>query len=103
MNGRPLLLVVAVVAAAIGFDAIRRHRGDEPSPVLTAANPAPARSSPATPPPSPAAAELGPSPGINDVTAGTPTLDLMARLAIRRRITREGSLVYLDSAFAKTD
>jgi Matrixin len=33
----------------------------------------------------------------------TPTLDMMARLATRRRIAREGNHVYLDSLFAHTD
>ena len=33
----------------------------------------------------------------------TPALDLMARLATRRRIVREGSSVYLDSLFSHTD
>ena len=103
MNSRPLLLVVALVAALIGFDAIRRHRSHEPPPVLVQASPAPTSSGPANPAPSVAAARLGPAPGINDVTAGTPTLDLMARLAVRRRIDREGAAVYLDSLFAKTD
>ena len=35
--------------------------------------------------------------------AGTPTIDLMAVLAVRRRIEREGALVYLDSMWADTD
>ncbi len=34
---------------------------------------------------------------------GTPALDLAARLAIRRRIVREGDLVYIDSMFPHTD
>lgn len=33
----------------------------------------------------------------------TPVLDMLARLAIRRRITREGSQVYLDSLLVHTD
>lgn len=103
MNGRPLLLLVALVAAVIGFDAIRRHSRKEPPPVPAQVTSAPARPGSANPVLSPTAARLGPLPGINDVTAGTPTLDLMARLAVRRRIEREGSLVYLDSLFAKTD
>lgn len=36
-------------------------------------------------------------------TAATPTIDLMARLAIRRRLEREGQRVYLDSLFGQTD
>ncbi len=102
MNSRPLLLLVAFVTTVVGFDAIRRHRGNEPPLGPAQVNPVPANPGSASPTP-PAAARLGPLPGINDVTAGTPTLDLMARLAVRRRIDREGSLVYLDSLFAKTD
>jgi hypothetical protein len=34
---------------------------------------------------------------------GTPTLDMLARLAVRRRLMREGNLVYLDSLFPHTD
>lgn len=35
--------------------------------------------------------------------AGTPTIDLMAILAVRRRIEREGTRVYIDSMFDETD
>lgn len=99
MNSRPLLLLVALVATAIGVDAVRRHHGNGAPPPL----PAQVDPGPANPTPPAATTRLGPLPGINEVTTGTPTLDLMARLAIRRRIEREGSLVYLDSLFAKTD
>jgi predicted Zn-dependent protease len=34
---------------------------------------------------------------------GTPTIDLMAILAVRRRIEREGAQVYLDSLWEETD
>lgn len=100
MNSRPLFLVVALVATIIGLDAVRRHQGtSDPSPAPASVDP---KAIPLAPPPA-AATRLGPSPAINAVTAGTPTLDLMARLAVRRRLAREGSLVYLDSLFAKTD
>ena len=100
MNTRSLFVVVALVATLIGFDAIRRHRGAvAPAPATTQAVP---ETAPLTPPPS-SARRLGPSPAINEVTAGTPTLDLMARLAVRRRLEREGTRVYLDSLLAKTD
>lgn len=36
-------------------------------------------------------------------TTGTPTIDLMAILAVRRRIAREGAAVYLDSMLARSD
>lgn len=99
MSSRPLFLVVALVATIIGLDAVRRHQGTvAPPPVQAAVD------LEGTPAPLPASGtRLGPSPAINDVTASTPTLDLMARLAIRRRIEREGTLVYLDSLLAKTD
>ena len=100
MNSRPLFLVVALVATVIGLDAVRRHRG------VAVPSPAPTTVVPKAPPlpPLPAApTRLGPSAAINDVTAGTPTLDLIARLAVRRRIEREGTMVYLDSLFAQTD
>jgi hypothetical protein len=100
MNSRPLLLVVALFAAVVGVDAVRRHRRPaEPAPTTasvattTSGNggqPVPGR-------------QLGPLPGINAPSAGTPTLDLMARLAIRRRLEREGNRVYLDSLLANTD
>ncbi len=48
---------------------------------------------------------LGPLPAAYDTTigSGTPALDLMARLAVRRRIEREGDRIYLDSLLAQTD
>jgi hypothetical protein len=48
---------------------------------------------------------LGPLPAAYDTMtgAGTPALDLMARLAVRRRIAREGDRIYLDSLLAQTD
>ncbi|HEY3935362.1 MAG TPA: matrixin family metalloprotease [Gemmatimonadales bacterium] len=36
-------------------------------------------------------------------TVSTPELDLFTRLAVRRRITREGNNVYLDSMLVRTD
>lgn len=100
MDSRPLLLIVVLTGTIIGIDAARRHRDPavpSPAPVEVDAK--------AVAPPGPAAAttRLGPSPGINQVTAGTPTLNLMARLAVRRRIEREGSRVYFDSLLARAD
>jgi hypothetical protein len=100
MNSRPLFLVVALLATIIGLDAVRRHQGTAVAPPAVAVVDPRA----ASPAPLPTVeTRLGPSPAINQVTAGTPTLDLMARLAVRRRLEREGALVYLDSLFAKTD
>jgi hypothetical protein len=55
-------------------------------------------------PGSPAARQLGPLQATLDAPpAGTPAIDLEARLAVRRRIEREGRRVYLDSMFTATD
>jgi hypothetical protein len=66
---------------------------------------APALAQPAAPgalPPGPA--RPAPMPAIAPESAPeTPALDMMARLAIRRRLAREGSQVYLDSMLAHTD
>lgn len=42
-------------------------------------------------------------PGVDAAPAGAGTIDMMARLAIRRRLEREGNRVYLDSLLAETD
>ena len=42
-------------------------------------------------------------PAIDANPASTPALDMMARLAIRRRLEREGEKVYLDSLLVHTD
>ncbi|MES2305051.1 MAG: matrixin family metalloprotease [Gemmatimonadota bacterium] len=42
-------------------------------------------------------------PGVDAEPAGAPTIDMMARLTIRRRLEREGNRVYLDSLLAETD
>lgn len=46
---------------------------------------------------------IGFLPGIDAAPPGAPTIDMMARLAIRRRLEREGNRVYLDSLLAETD
>lgn len=46
---------------------------------------------------------LGPLPGAYEPVEGPAAIDLMARLAIRRRLEREGTRVYLDSLLAQTD
>jgi hypothetical protein len=66
----------------------------EPSPVAAAVTP------PTTPERRP---QVVPLPGISAPPAGTPSIDLMAILATRRRITREGNQVYLDSLLAHND
>ena len=57
--------------------------------------PLPPRAPPPTPPAMAPTALVPPT--------ATPALDLFARLAVRRRIIREGSQVYLDSLFPHTD
>lgn len=42
-------------------------------------------------------------PGATAPPAGAPSIEMQARLAIRRRIEREGARVYLDSLLAATD
>ncbi|MEO5798849.1 MAG: matrixin family metalloprotease [Gemmatimonadales bacterium] len=46
---------------------------------------------------------VGLLPGVDAAAAGAPTIDMMARLSIRRRLEREGNRVYLDSLLAETD
>ncbi len=99
MNSRPLLIVVGLFAALVGFDALRRHGPPASAPVAPPPAAPHSGGSAAAPPPR----QLGPLPGIDAPSGGTPTLDLLARLAIRRRIAREGEAVYLDSLLANTD
>jgi hypothetical protein len=50
------------------------------------------------------APRVAPLPGaLEQAPSGTPFLDMQARLAIRRRIEREGDAVYIDSMFVSTD
>ena len=94
------LLIVVVVAFATLVLVDHLHRAAAhpaaPHPVVAAAVTSTARASgavvPAAPPPSPL---IPPS--------ETPAFDMMARLATRRRILREGDRVYLDSMLARTD
>lgn len=47
---------------------------------------------------------VAPLPGaLTQPTVGTPSIDLQGRLAVRRRLEREGDAVYLDSMLARTD
>ena len=95
-----LIALVAGLAVLILVDAGRHARKAPPGAAAQPSSQAPARAATprAGPPPSVTSAS-GP---LNPPTA-TPALDLMARLATRRRIVREGSSVYLDSLFAHTD
>jgi hypothetical protein len=53
--------------------------------------------------PTPREVRLRPYPGVDAPQRGTPTIDLLAVLTVRRRIDREGDRVYLASMFAETD
>ncbi|MGH7594548.1 MAG: matrixin family metalloprotease [Gemmatimonadales bacterium] len=57
----------------------------------------------ASPPPSEALPTVTPAVTVADPPLPTPALDMMARLAVRRRLAREGSRVYLDSMLVHTD
>ena len=98
-----LIVLVLVFGVLVIVDGARRAPPRPPAPrpapeaepdvAVPARRPAPPRSTPAfVPPPT----GLVPS-------SATPTLDLMARLAVRRRIAREGKQVFLDSLFVHTD
>ena len=95
-----LLAGVAVVLLALIL--ISRLGNDEPAPstpppVTTTVTPVAGGEAARAP-------MVAPLPNALDVpAAGTPTIDLMAVLAVRRRIEREGTRVYLDSLFAETD
>ena len=96
--GKYLAIVVVALVALILLARSRSSPAPEtppPNPVAEVDTPArPAAPPPATrpaPPPPPAA------------QAGTPTLDLLARLEAHRRVSRAGSAVYLDSLFRESD
>jgi hypothetical protein len=102
MNQR-LLAGVAVVLLVIIL--ISRLRPDPSAAVATADGVPAAATSPTTTAAAVSRAPMvAPLPNALDAPpAGTPTIDLMAVLAVRRRIEREGTQVYLDSMFAETD
>lgn len=99
----PAFLLGALVVLII---VSRSQRPDEAVPAAATDSP---QSAPATSPPAnnqPAARRLPRAqilPGSRAPVGATPTVDLMARLAVRRRIVREGTNVYFDSLLAQTD
>jgi hypothetical protein len=102
MTQRVLIGVLVVFGGMIVLSRTGRSGADAPTePTGTAATIAPPPEATAPPRRRP----LGPLPAAYDTTigGGTPTLDLMARLALRRRIAREGDRIYLDSLLAQTD
>jgi len=98
MLQRLLLVMFVAIAALIVIDLNMRSRAsaavaaDSAQAVLVAETVAPPRR---------AAVEI--MPGTLGPPAGTPTIDLRARLVVRQRIAREGSRVYLDSLLSATD
>lgn len=103
MSPRALGAVALVLLALIVLS--RTDRPAAPTPVAPPPSPILAPPAAATEPTSGGRQpRLAPLPNALDrEAAGTREIDLLAILAVRRRIAREGSLVYLDSLFAQTD
>jgi hypothetical protein len=96
MPDRIVLAALAFVVVLIGLGRLSRAPRSEPEPEPLVIS--------TTTPSSPPARQLGPLPQtMNTPPAGTPSIDLEARLAVRRRLEREGRRVYLDSLFTTTD
>jgi hypothetical protein len=95
-------LLIALLVGLIALILIDRSRqSPHPAPVVVATPvAAPMAAPPAVPPP--VVAE-SPAASLFQASAETPTLDMLDRLATRRRIVREGSRVYLDSLLLHTD
>lgn len=96
--------VLAAIAILLGT-LIWFSRARESAPVVASAEPVAGDSvpSPASAPSGRREPRMKQLPGVHDVEAGTPNLDMMGRLSVRHRIAREGRLVYVDSAFPDTD
>jgi hypothetical protein len=95
-----LIAVLVGLALLVVIDGAHRSRPPLPpvAPALVKAD----ASGAGTVPPAPARPTLMPAVAPESAPE-TPALDMMARLAIRRRLAREGSQVYLDSMLAHTD
>lgn len=91
-----LIVLLSCLGVLVLLDGVRRAQ-NRPAHgtalVVTARDSTPPQR--ASPPPPPPIALTPPT--------GTPALDLLARLAVRRRIVREGTQVYLDLLFPHTD
>ena len=102
MTQRVLIGLLLVFGGMIALSQTGPSGGEAPaeSTILVASS----DSDPGASPP-PRHRPLGPLPAAYDTTTGvgTPALDLLARLAVRRRIAREGDRIYLDSLLAQTD
>lgn len=86
-----LTLVVLVTLILVG-------RASRPADALPEPKVVEVRSSPALVPPRPP-----PPPPAPEQVSGTPTIDLLARLEGRRRLSRAGRQTYFDSLFIETD
>jgi len=91
--------ILTLLALLIGIDLSQREVAAMPPGASTPADSNSASTSGSIAPHRP----LGLLPGVLADAPGAPTIDLMARLAIRRRLEREGNRVYLDSLLAATD
>ena len=94
-----LIAVVVALGVLVVLDATRSASNapvpPHDAPVATAA---------ATPPaPRPAATPIVPVIELPATGSATPALDMIERLAVRRRLEREGDHVYLDSLLVHTD
>jgi len=100
MGSRPLVLITITLFGLVLLSRSRRAANVVVEPPPVALEPAP-------PPPPPArrAPRVAPLPGVMDLATGSssPAMDRMAILAVRRRLSRGGAGVYLDSAWALTD
>lgn len=102
MAQRILLGIFVLLALLIGVSKVKSGRAAQASSVTVVGGEAPATAAAALG--APTRATIGILPGAtSEAAAGAPTVDMMARLAIRRRLDREGNRVYLDSLLAGTD
>jgi matrixin len=96
-------VLIALLVGLVALILVDRSRRVVPhSPALAAAPLSTAPTAAAPVPPLPVAA-ASPATSLFQAPVETPALDMMDRLATRRRIVREGSRVYLDSLLIHTD
>jgi predicted Zn-dependent protease len=91
------VLVLAGTGLVVADRATRSRRADAVVETTSASGPTD------TAPPPARTAGVVIVPDIAAPAAGTPTIDLRARLAVRQRIEREGTRIYLDSMLSNTD
>ena len=100
MAQRILVGIFVLLAALVGIDLAGSRT---PPSVMVGGTGGDATNSAGIAVPLPARPQVGLLPGVTAEPAGAPSLDLLARLAIRRRLEREGNRNYLDSLLASTD